>query len=766
MEDLYEDNVKVWSRLYPKEAVLLSYIDSDAIRATFTVLEEENLSICVDGNEEHFHSPQGAMLEADNVLSAVTHGEEELLYIYGVGAGYFFESALPWLEENPKRLLVFIEDDLRVLKLFFHMPRAKQLLQHSQVSLLYMPAGMTLKDSLGAHCWNYFFHTYRFLALPLYEKIKKQAFDDLRHAIGFESSLTKQLLQELLNGGVAYYHNAYQNYLHVHESYLGDALFGKFSGIPAIICGAGPSLEKNRSLLHDLQQRALIFSGGSATNALSSIGVQPHFCVGLDPNEAQIQRLSSNLAFEIPFFYRSRLNHEAFLKTHAPRLYLTGGGGYEIADYFEQQLGIEGQPFEEGRNVITFALEIAHLMGCSPILFVGLDLAYTSDKLYSRGVATAADETPEPADERLWRQDIFGKPVQTEWKWTAEAEWIGDWAKEHPEALLLNCTEGGIGIPGVPNESLETAAQAHLQKEWDLTAAVHVAMQSAALPEVTAARVIKVMHGLKASFDRSLEHINVLIEDMLKAKAICENDHHRPQQSGMAALAEIELADEAAYTYALAMFNIMYAQFLNKDLLHIRQSIESLTNWQRESKEIDISIKKLRFLSQVAMANIELINHALRAKEKPAVEAEIMPLPMLELPQKNIPFNPLSTATDETIYYPHGGLKSVAHFKDGILHGESIYYSPEGGIISKCIFEHGRRQGEFLLYYPSGTLYSKQHYIDGLKDGPQLYFYADGTLKTSINYSHGTMIGDICLYSNSGKLTRLIHLSALYNSQT
>ena len=49
--------------------------------------------------------------------------------------------------------------------------------------------------------------------------------------------------------------------------------------------------------------------------------MQPHFAAGIDPNSAQYDRLSTNTAFEVPFFYRNRLFHQAFKTIHGPRLY-------------------------------------------------------------------------------------------------------------------------------------------------------------------------------------------------------------------------------------------------------------------------------------------------------------------------------------------------------------------------------------------------------------------------------------------------------------
>src|SRR5690606_32776531 len=101
-------------------------------------------------------------------------------------------------------------------------------------------------------------------------------------------------------------------------------------------------------------------------------------------NPAQYTRLSQNTGYEVPFFYRNRMYHDAFRVIHGSRLYITGSGGYDTAEYFEKKLGIKGgEEIDEGHNVVNFCVEVAHEMGCDPIIFVGMDLAFTGMDTYA-----------------------------------------------------------------------------------------------------------------------------------------------------------------------------------------------------------------------------------------------------------------------------------------------------------------------------------------------------------------------------------------------
>lgn len=773
MTNYFEKNVEIWARSQPREAVLLSYVDDEELIFCETELGEQNLKCPSDkaGNFDYFHSQQGAALEAKKWFESFDTSTTELLYVYGVGLGYYYEEALSWLKKDSKHLLVFLEDNIGVLQKFFQTERAYRILSNRQVKIIYLEDPNSDKSVIGELNWDFVFAEASISALEYYKNSKSTLYDNLKREIPFGTAIKKELLSEYLNYGAAYFSNCYQNLMDLHHSYLGNALFGKFKKVPAIICGAGPSLEKNRHLLKGLELRALIFSGGSATNALNSIGVQPHFCVGIDPNSEQQQRLKSNLAFEVPFFYRSRLNHGAFSSIHGPKLYLTGSGGYDITDYFEERFGIEGESLEEGHNVITFALEIAHKMGCDPIFIVGMDLGFTGSKVYSQGVLKdvsfdGARSLNAFDGDILYRKDIYGDTIATLWKWVAESEWIGRWAKENEAVTLINCTEGGLGMPDVANKTLKKSVEQYLGNEWDLLGLVNAEVQSSKLDDLTEEKIAEAVNALKDSLMRSIEDFNILKAEGDRVKAKLESEHPlnpQVQQSGIAALAETDLADEIAYTFLLETFNFVYSQILNREFLTTKYGSEALEPWQRAVANVDINRKRLNFLSTVAVANVELLNYAVAQKKQEIQREDVVMenLSIFEVEEQvkfslNFPLNDLEKKGCAKVFYPNGKLKGESHYEKGRLHGSSRFYSKEGKVLCDSTFVYGKLEGDVTRYYPSGEIYSRQYYHNGLQDGEQHYFYQNGTLKTKLSYRCGYLEGVAFLYNSEGRLLRKI----------
>lgn len=618
-EKAFKKNITLWAQANPQAAIYLPYTDCDHLQ--FCKTEQNELNLKREGGQEAFfyHSNVGAYEEALQSFSKLDLSRIEVLYLYGVGLGYFFDVIKPWLKKNRKRRLVFLEDDLAVIRRLFETDQGTKILRDKQTTLLYFTDLDAVKSPLSELYWQ--FMTLNFVAIPLpaYSQHKLDRFTQLQHKLAYDATYRFALVDEYLRYGVGFFRNFYANLLHMEGSYSGNALFKRFPQVPAIICGAGPSLNKQLKVVEKLGDRALIFAGGSALNALNAAGVMPHFGAGIDPNPEQKERLQQTTALEVPFFYRNRLYDEALKLVRGPKLYITGSGGYDIARWFEEKLAIpnDEEELDEGFNIVNFCISVAHALGCNPIVMIGMDLAYTQMEAYAKGVVKDSRVkegeilSAEDLDAKaILREDIYGQPVYTLWKWVAEANWIGDFSKEHPDVQMINATEGGLGFPGVTNEKLKDVIKTHLNTQYNLFEQVQKEIQNAPLPQLTTKRVIECMHELKESLIRCQEHLQALIEENETVMERAEKDKTVPQslQTGRGALSEIELSEEPGYLFVLEIFNAVYSKVLNHELQQSRQHRDS---WRQTVSRLEINIKRLRFLKDVAVANLVLIDHTL-----------------------------------------------------------------------------------------------------------------------------------------------------------
>lgn len=800
-ETQFHKNIELWSRVDPKHALRLQYVDASHLKFCHTQKGELNLETKFEGQPCTYHDSLDAAKEAEEWFAALELRKVPVLVVYGVGLGYYYDAAQAWLKKDRKHRLIFLEDDLPLMVRFLETEHAQILLQDPQVQVLYF---QDLKDHEGVFevlYWNFAMSPMIITALGFYAKTKNDLFSKLRHKIAYDNAVKNALVEEYLRFGGAFFINFYQNMLSLPGSYLGNKSFGAFRHVPAIICGAGPSLEKNLALLGTLQDKALIFAGGSALNALNAAGIQPHLGAGIDPNPAQFERLSNNTAYEVPFYYRNRMHHDAFEMIHGPRLYITGCGGYDVSEFFEEKFKINQEFLDEGHNVVNFCLQIAHQLGCNPIIFVGMDLAFTGMKSYAPGVEDNVEFDPNKALDvedfdsvPLLLKDIHGNPLYTLWKWVAESDWIGEFAKDHPQATIRNCTEGGLGFPGVPNETLKEVAEQYLNRNYALRDRLNGEIQNCAIPSVTLPKVKKLLNELKASLQRCIEDFDFLFKEAEAALEIIKNEKRLPSiQSGRGALIETELAEEAGYIYILDIFNAVQARLLNREL----QEAKYASDLQKAANKLEINLKRFSFLRDVAKVNVRLIDFALerrksnQSRRKPSTlsikhEKKPFEIQQREFAAAMLPENAKEGQTLKSghrvrilrqygqgpeevrlekdgkldgqclLYYPSGKLKSETFYRSGELHGPFTFYAENGQVLSKSWFEKGKKEGECLWFYNTGALYAIQQFCEGVPHGKQEFFYENGVLKTSMHYKKGKLEGIVYLYDPKGKLKREI----------
>ncbi len=725
----FQSNIETWSNTDPKHAITLQFLDTEGYG--FTQTDKGELNLVCEGRS--FHDQKGAQDEADSWFLRQDLEESTLLYVYGVGLGYAFTAAKEWLKRSKKHRLIFLEDDLKVIAMLFQTPLGKEMIHHRQVELHYFRSVLDSPYVFEMLFWKFLNVSFSVAAIDLYQATKREIFEELKHKLIYDAAVKNAILDEYLKFGVAFFRNFYPNMLSLPGSYKGSGLFGQFEKIPAIICGAGPSLAKHFELLKKLDNKALIFAGGSALNALNKAGIMPHFGAGVDPNPPQYERYLSNNSFEVPFFYRSRLYHPALELIHGPRLYLNGCGGYDIPKFFEERLQIEGEELPEGHNIVNFLVGLAHALGCGPIILVGVDLAFTDDQLYAPGVvsdgaahieslkdAKRFDEIP------LMKEDIHGNEVYTLWKWIAESKYIADYAADNPDLQLINSTEGGLGFFNVPNIPLKEVAEKQLKNEWDLKGIVHSRIQQCGMDGVTREKIQVLMDEIKESLENCRNHLHFLRKEGKEQKGLISKSDAGEvfAESGEAVLHQIELSEEVAFQYLLHHFNEAYNWVLQSEF----DQMAKVTSMRRkEIKKLTIQDKKYHFLEQVLKANQLIIDWAQQEHKEPV-------LPVVK--------------RSSTVSKVQKGLSDKVVIKDD-----------RGTILSQSQFSKGLRNGETKLWYGSGVLYAIERYKKGVYDGKQEYFYEDGTPKTVAYYQEGYLLPEAILYYPDGTVKRKLPAS-------
>src|SRR5579872_6464092 len=241
----------------------------------------------------------------------------QLICVYGLCAS-IYNLARSWLDGEKERRLVFIEDEGSALSQLLKDDDAILLLNDRRVKIHFLQTVLQIAPAAKKVAWAAVFRKISFLTLS-----------ESEWGIRFGEELTAAhaaahlLLSDASDWGCAAMKNGRANRRQVRA---GKELQGQFKNIPAVIVGAGPSLEKNGHILASLENKALIFAGGSALNALD---IEPHFAASID-QEAPTRQFQTHPFSNAPFFFQSRMNRDNFSLIHGEALWMPDGNSHAM----------------------------------------------------------------------------------------------------------------------------------------------------------------------------------------------------------------------------------------------------------------------------------------------------------------------------------------------------------------------------------------------------------------------------------------------------
>ncbi|MEN9343898.1 MAG: hypothetical protein RLZZ453_685 [Chlamydiota bacterium] len=444
-------------------------------------------------------------------LSTLPLSHLSTIYLYGIGEGTYYELLKPWLGQAKEHRLIILQENMDELRAFCERQEAPELFNDRQVIV----RSYTRNICLDAHVQALVsaFPCDRLEVVTSYAK-KTPYFRRLRLELLRKSTLSWAVAMESLQYPKLMA-NVLANFPFVSQSAIVNRWKGRFEGIPAIICGAGPSLHKEIASLKQLEDQALIMAGGSTMTALSYHGIEPHLALAIDPNKEEFHRLKEANFFHTPLIYGSRLEKDVLNLWSYDLGYLISDTGGPCERHLEQALNLEDLPVGpelgmEALSITTLAIAMAVHMGCNPIILCGIDLAYTDSAAYTTGILSSSTDAMDTrsSERKCSRKDIHGRSIQTAVKWIMESECISTFAKMHPKTRFINVSQGGLGFKGIENSSLGKMC---FKEARDLRGKVHAEMQRA-----QSGISLATIHEKKAEIRESLQSLLDLCKEALQ----------------------------------------------------------------------------------------------------------------------------------------------------------------------------------------------------------------------------------------------------------
>ncbi|MEY8355920.1 6-hydroxymethylpterin diphosphokinase MptE-like protein [Lachnospiraceae bacterium 54-53] len=179
--------------------------------------------------------------------------------------------------------------------------------------------------------------------------------------------------------------------------------------VPALVVSGGPSLDGNiRDMVRykDKLRNFFIITGSRTVEALVKNGILPDMIVSVDPVDANYEMMKNCLDLNVPLAFYEYSNRYLVRDYKGDKIF--------ISLLFSQTIpGLQHlKGVYCGGSVAHACTDIASLLGCSPILFAGQDLAHTFRKHHADSAVFDYDKSLHYKTQ-ITVKDVYGNQVET-----------------------------------------------------------------------------------------------------------------------------------------------------------------------------------------------------------------------------------------------------------------------------------------------------------------------------------------------------------------
>jgi hypothetical protein len=588
--NIFSKNLFFLKSLHPKAYEIISN--------THTSLEYEvSLSKCglptlsyqsIKGNKKYLLSKYDPEQEARRFIKSLDTSDATNFIVIGIGLGYHIIELIKTTSKH-SRILV-IENDKSLSRLAFETNDLKQILTHPGLTLVFSGQQDVMKEVLEEEKINFSLNGYRLIQQNSLSEVNSIRTNELLVKIKslFQASAIEIKTQS--EKSKTFYNNIYKNYSNLISSTGITSLKDSLSNLPAIICSAGPSLEKNIQYLKAKRSNFLLISVATALAPLNENGIFPDFIVSIDPDDITINFFDLYNNSENTWLLYNPVVPSIIPDTFPGRR-LTYDSSVNLAQWLQKYLGGYGS-LEKIFSVAHAAYQFAKFIGCGPIIFIGQDLSFSDKRLHCRNSYYYRQrqdrinklETMKCLDQEkfilyssnlLEKLDIFYKKTTTTMAMDTYSYMFSNSTNKYSKTF--NATEGGIGISGLKNISLREAI--NLYCTVNISTQIDAIFKSIPLESFDTSQINQAADKQLALFTKLFTILKKIENQLLKDNPITNQNKDEFVQNMKLTIQYLLKNEEAA----LLLQGYDYSGFLNWN-----QKANTIMNRNKAAKENEL----------------------------------------------------------------------------------------------------------------------------------------------------------------------------------
>ena len=381
------------------------------------------------------HSEVNPWQEAYDYCRYNSEKRVEESIIVGIGMGYH---ALSLTNMYPYKKITILENDMEQLRILFMYADISDLLKNKNISIKYADNISIYRDILSKTDENQECLIWYPSIKTIRDKKLKEFLEDFW--VNFSSVKNQAYLLE-------------RNFEKNIKAGCKDinVLKDKFKGKTMILAAGGPSLDdeiENLKKISNEENKSDIFivSVGKVAKKLAENGIIPDYIVMTDPNERTTWQIDGieNCGSSLLVLSSTA---SGVVEKYIGDCYIAFQEGLDLAEEYAARNKIN--LFKTGGSVATFAIDMGIRMGCTKIVCVGMDMAYTNNRTHASGIGRDINNT------KSLRQviSVDGKMVYTSKTLDMYRSWIEKRIFPEKNVEFINASKGAR-ISGMIEKSL------------------------------------------------------------------------------------------------------------------------------------------------------------------------------------------------------------------------------------------------------------------------------------------------------------------------
>jgi cytochrome c-type biogenesis protein CcmH/NrfG len=360
--------------------------------------------------------------------------------LLGFGLGYLALEIVKAMEEG--HLLIICEADPALFRTALEYTDLERVFETTSVKLL-LGNEIDIAPHIFSLSMKYLTSKISVITFHPSLAVDPEVYNNLYKKAQEAALLVKVNANTILYAGREMAGNILANTMEIIRSAGIGRLFNKFRDIPAIIVGAGPSLEKNVVHLQEVREKAVIIAADRTLGLLLPLGITPHLVPSIDYSRVNYDEKYASLQMSDKLYmvFSQTLHHNITKKFWGGKFVLgTHDALSTVLSYYWGEKGY----VPTGLHVGHLAFCLANAMGCNPIILTGMDLAFSGDKVHAEDIETRERYV---SSDTFASEGIFGEMLQSDAPFRSFVFDLNR-AIRQTQALCIDASEGGAKKEG------------------------------------------------------------------------------------------------------------------------------------------------------------------------------------------------------------------------------------------------------------------------------------------------------------------------------